>query len=256
MGILNCTPDSFFDGGRFFSLDDALERGLQMVLEGADIIDIGGESTRPFSNPVSEEEELRRVIPLITHLKKECSIPLSIDTSKPAVASKALASGATFINDIYGFENPSMRSIARESGGPICVMHMQGNPATMQIAPSYPQGVILDLIDWFKKRINELLDAQIKPEQIILDPGIGFGKSPEQNLEILRNIHLLKNLGFPILIGLSRKSFMQKILQKQPQELLSTTLALNTMCILEGASIIRVHDIKEHRSVIDILASI
>lgn len=254
MSILNCTPDSFYDGGHYFRLEKAVEGGLRMAKEGADILDIGGESTRPFSLPVSEKEELSRVIPVIQTLSQELTIPLSIDTCKPKVAEKALEAGASFINDTSGFRNPDMRFLAKQTSASICVMHIQGTPKDMQQAPCYPKGIINELVEWFSKQIDELLSFGIQKDQIILDPGIGYGKTVQDTIQILKNLPRLKALGCPILIGLSRKSFMTKILGKPATELLSTTIALNTMSILEGASIIRVHDVKEHRDVLDTLS--
>ena len=309
MGILNCTPDSFFDGGRYFDEKAAIRRGLEMVEEGADIIDIGGESTRPGAKEVSIEEELRRVIPVIKALKDH---PISIDTCKPEVAEKALEAGATLINDVTGFRQPEMRQIAAEAEVPVCVMHMQGSPRTMQHSPSYPKGVVTELTEWFEKTTQRLLADGVKAEQIILDPGIGFGKTVEHNLEILSNLATFRKLGFPLLIGLSRKSFMSKminlnfglsssdsedftsqisgfsakvngqrpfakqkstgdvrkipegegekpevqVINKRSIDLLSTSLAINTMCILEGVAIVRVHDIKEHREMIDVIGKL
>lgn len=254
MGILNCTPDSFYDGGNFFDPEKAIERGEMMETEGADIVDIGGESSRPSASFVSETEEIERVIPVIKALSSKIKIPLSIDTSKSKVAEKALLAGATMINDIYGFRDPSMRAVAKEADVPICVMHMQGTPQTMQFSPSYPHGVVKEITDWLQRRIEQLLKEGVDARNIIVDPGIGFGKTVEQIIEILKHLRAFTALGFPVLIGLSRKSFLSKILGKPATELLSTTLALNTMSILEGASLIRVHDVKEHRDVLDVLA--
>jgi len=256
MGILNATPDSFFDQGSCFGLEKALEKGKAILEEGADIIDIGGVSTRPGAEDVSYEEEKRRTLPLIKALSTFASlkkVAISIDTSNPNIAEKAIEEGATLINDIRGFDNPEMRKVAKKSHARLCVMHMQGTPKTMQHHPIYLRGVIVELMEWFDKRIDLLLGEGIDSSQIILDPGIGFGKTLEDNLTILKNLSVFHSLGFPILIGLSRKSFQSKILNKPPTQLLSTTIALNTMSILEGAEIIRVHDVKEHRDVIDAL---
>ncbi len=254
MGILNVTPDSFYDQGQWFALDLAVQRALRISQEGADIIDIGGESTRPGAAFVDEAEELRRVIPLIKAIKS-CGIttPLSIDTSKPAVAQAAIAHGATFLNDILGFRHLSMRKIAAEAALPICVMHCYETPATMQNNPYYPQGVVPFLLDWFVKQIELLLETGVLSENIILDPGIGFGKTVEDNLQILQNIPKFKALGFPLLLGVSRKSFLGKIVQKPATELLNATLAMNGMAVLNGVEIIRVHDIMAHRDLIDVL---
>lgn len=252
MGILNVTPDSFFDGGRYFSSETAIVHGQNLVCHGADMIDIGGESSRPNAAPVSIEEEIRRVIPVIDALHKQ--IPLSIDTQKWQVAEEALNHGVTWINDITGFENPRMRKLAAQSGANLCVMHMQGNPSTMQIDPVYPEGVIPFLVEWFTKKIECLASDGVDPSRIYIDPGIGFGKTVAHNLEILHNLPVLKALGCPLLIGLSRKSFMMKILNKKADELLPSTIAMNTLALQKGVDVIRVHDVAEHRVVIDMMA--
>ncbi len=254
MGILNVTPDSSFDQGRFFDPVLAIQRGVQICEEGADWLDIGGESTRPDASPVSEEEELERVIPVIKALKKIIPIPISIDTMKARVATQAIEVGASFINDVSGFSDPDMCKVAADSQLPICIMHMQGTPATMQTNPFYPQGIISFLIEWFSQRIDLLLAVGVKSENIILDPGIGFGKTVDHNVEIVHNLHKIKALGFPVLIGLSRKSFLGKIVHKTYRELLPVSLAVNTLAIQAQVDIIRVHDVAEHRDVIDLLA--
>lgn len=255
MGILNCTPDSFFDGGRILETERAIEYGLRLFKEGADILDIGGESTNPDSTPIAENEEIQRVIPVIKGIRASSSRPISVDTFKPKVAEAALNAGANWINDITGFQNPAMRKLARESGSKICVMHLLGDPHTQPL-PVYPKGVISEILVFFKKRIDLLLSEGIDAAQIILDPGIGggaFGKTPDQSLLILKSLKKFQDLGFPILIGLSRKSFLQKILHKKASEILSTTLALNTMTILSGVEFIRVHDVAEHRDILTVL---
>ncbi|MFI0434951.1 MAG: dihydropteroate synthase [Parachlamydiaceae bacterium] len=253
MGILNTTPDSSFDQGRWFDHSLAIQRGIQIWLEGADWLDVGGESTRPGATPVSEEEELKRVIPVITALKKEIPIPISIDTMKAKVAAAAIEAGAELINDVCGFRDPAMRKIAAESQLPLCVMHMHETPSTMQNNPCYPQGVVPYLIDWFKERIELLMTSGIQEEQLILDPGIGFGKTVADNVEIIQNLPKFKMMGFPVLIGLSRKSFLGKIINKTYPDLLPVTLAVNTLAIQRGVDIIRVHDVREHRDVIDLM---
>lgn len=256
IGILNCTPDSYFAEARFPNLNQAIEHGLRLFEEGADIVDIGGESTRPSnSKGVSEEEELERVIPVIEGIRKHTGLPLSIDTFKPLVAEEALKAGASILNDITGGANPLMRQLASQSGAPIIVMHMKGAPHT-DAAPDYPDGVVSEIYAFFKKQTALLLEEGVKKSQIILDPGIGggsFGKTPEQCLQILKNLKEFQTLGYPLLVGLSRKSFLQKILQKEASEVLSTTLALNTMTALEGVGYIRVHDVAEHRDILTIL---
>lgn len=249
MGILNVTPDSFFT-----SIADpvlAIEAGKKMFLDGADILDIGGESSRPGSQPVSLEEELKRVIPVIKALSSKGII--SIDTTKPEVADKACLAGASLINDISGFRDREMIAVAKKHQVPLCVMHMQNNPQTMQLNPRYEKGVVEEIVQFFKMRVDALLREGILPQHIILDPGIGFGKTVADNWEILHNLGQFKKLGYPILIGLSRKSFMSKILNKPPQELLPATLAMNTLAIHSKADYIRVHDVKEHRDIIDLI---
>lgn len=253
MGILNTTPDSFHENSRASSLNDAIAKAIQLQEDGADILDIGGESTRPGSPAVPEEEELKRVIPVIKELSRTLTIPISIDTMKPAVARAAVEVGATLLNDITGFSHPDMIRLAKETDLDICVMHMQGNPQTMQQNPKYAEGIVPFLTQWFKEKIENLTAQGIKPERIILDPGIGFGKTVADNLEIIHNLPLFKQLGFRVLLGVSRKSFLGKIVNKQTPELLPATLAANAIAVLNNVDIIRVHDVKEHRSIIDFI---
>jgi dihydropteroate synthase len=253
MGILNVTPDSCVDQDRWFDHSAAIQRGIQIFEQGADWLDIGGESTRPKAHPVPEAEELRRVLPVLKALKQEISIPISIDTMKAKVAEAAIEAGASLINDVSGFREPAMRQVAASSQLPICVMHMHETPATMQLNPFYPEGIIPFLIDWFKARIDLLLNSGIKEKNILLDPGIGFGKTVADNVEIVHNLHKIKALGFPVLIGLSRKSFLGKIVNKTYPDLLPVSLAVNTLAILAEVEIIRVHDIAEHRDIIDLM---
>lgn len=255
MGILNCTTDSFFQNSSYFEPSEAIKYGLKLIDEGADIIDIGGESTRPGSKEISEKEEIKRVIPVIEGVRKKSNCPISIDTYKPSVADAALNAGANFLNDVTGFAHQSMRQLAKQSGVPICVMHALGPPHTNP-QPIYPKGVINEICHFFQKRIDLLLQAGVSESQIILDPGIGggsFGKKAEHDLQILKNIHQFHSLGFPLLIGLSRKSFIQKILKKDASEILSTTVALNTMAILKGVAYVRVHDVQEHHDMLKLL---
>lgn len=254
MGILNITPDSFYDGSDK-TFDEQVQKGIRLIEEGADILDIGGESSRPGAKEVSIEEELRRVLPVIQELRKTSAISISIDTKKPMVAKKALQAGATLINDITGFENEEMRIIAKDFGAEVCVMHMQGSPETMQNRPFYPEGIVAHLRQFFERRVDLLMKLGIPKEKIILDPGIGFGKSVVDNLEILKNISFWRLPGFRVLIGLSRKSFMMKILNKNAKGLLPATLAMNTMALLFGADIIRVHDVIEHKDVVRMMSS-
>lgn len=254
MGVLNVTPDSFFDHGAWFSSGKGIERGLQQVAEGADILDIGGASSRPGALPVATEEELRRTIPLIEALAPQIRVPISIDTENPVVAKRALEAGAQWINDVNGFQDPGMREVAASCSGDLCLMHRQGTSATMQINPCYPDGVIVEILRFFEMQIGLLIKEGVAESRIILDPGIGFGKSLEHNLIILRGISQIKTLGMRVLIGASRKAFLTKILGKPPGELLSPTLAVHAAAVLEGADIIRVHDVKEHRDVLDVIA--
>lgn len=253
MGILNVTPDSCYDQGKWFNTPAAIQRGIQIYQEGADLLDIGGESTRPGAAPVSEEEEIKRVVPVIEALSKEISIPISIDTMKPRVASAALNAGASFINDVSGCRDPEMLKLAAEADVPICVMHMHETPATMQINPVYREGIVPFLLSWFDRQIDRLLEAGVKESRIILDPGIGFGKTVADNGEIVHNLHRIKDLGFPVLVGLSRKSFLGKIVNKPYPGLLSATLAINTLAIQAQVDFIRVHDVSEHRDIIDLM---
>ena len=234
----------------------AIEYGLRLFSEGADVLDIGGESTRPGSDVVvSEEEEIRRILPVIQGIRKKSNGTLSIDTFKPSVARAALEAGVNWVNDITGIANPEMQALVRETGAICCVMHMYGTPHSLP-TPHYPRGIIEEIRLFFLERTQQLLQAGISPDRIILDPGIGggaFGKTPQECLEILKHLSKLRELGFPLLVGLSRKSFLQKILLKPASEVLSTTLALNTMALLEGAAYIRVHDVAAHRDILTVL---
>lgn len=255
MGVLNITPDSFFDGGSYFHFEDALSKGIQLAQDGADIIDIGGASSKPFSTPVAEDEEYRRIIPVIKALSQKVKVPISIDTTNPNIARAALDAGARFINDVEGFKNQHMQALAVEFDTEICVMHMQGSPQTMQVKPYYRQGVLPYLLKWFEKKLEQLVKAGIKKDKICIDPGIGFGKTLEHNLDILQNIEALKTFGVKIVVGLSRKSFMTTITGKPSQHLLPTTLAFNTLLMEKGIDILRVHDVYEHRLVKEVMQS-
>jgi len=242
MGILNVTPDSFSDGGDFFSTEKAVEHAKQMILDGADVIDIGGESTRPGSDAVSQEEELERVGPVIQRLTEEkIEVPISIDTYKPLVADRCLKLGASMINDITGLGNKEMLRVVADHSVPVIVMHMKGAPKTMQKNPEYTD-VVAEIIEFFKGRISEAQNAGIK--DIILDPGIGFGKTTDHNLEILCRLREFTSLGFPILVGPSRKSFIGNVAGTDDAgQRLAGTLAALSIAIMNGASIIRVHDV-------------
>ena len=249
MGALNVTPDSFSDGGKFFKLEDAVKQGMKMAEEGADIIDVGGESTRPGSDPVTVEEELSRVIPVISSLSKKIDVLISIDTYKAEVAKRALDTGAQMINDISALRfDPEMKKIASEYKVPINLMHIKGTPKNMQKDPSY-EDVILEITEYLKQSIEIAGDAGIDAEKIIIDPGIGFGKRLEDNLNILKNLKKFSILGCPILIGCSRKSFIGKILDVPVEQRLEGSLAALAVAVMNGANVVRVHDVKESKRI-------
>ena len=253
MGILNVTPDSSYDKGKYFIFEDAVERGITLYKEGADWLDIGGESTRPKATPVSEKEELQRVLPIITALKKEIPIPISIDTMKASVAQAAIDAGATLINDVSGFRDANMRAVAIQSQLPFCIMHMHETPQTMQENVMTTKDIIPFLLNWFEERIELLLKEGAKEVNIILDPGIGFGKTMQHNFSILKHLDQFKKLGFPILISLSRKSFLGKLIDKTYPDLLAVSLMANTIAIQKNIDIIRVHDVLEHRQILQLM---
>lgn len=254
MGVLNITPDSFSDGGVYFNNSNkAIDRAKEMIADGADVIDVGGESTRPGSKPITEAEELRRVLPIIGRLAREVSVPISIDTYKPQVAYEALQHGATIMNDITGLTNPEMLVVAAKFKQPVIIMHMQGRPKTMQKNPFY-QDVIEDIKNFFQERINAAHTYGI--EKIILDPGIGFGKNVMHNLTILKRLNEFSSLGYPILVGPSRKSFIGTITNKPITERLPGTVAAVIIAVLGGARMIRVHDVAACRQALQILTSI
>ncbi len=244
MGILNVTPDSFSDGGKFNRVDRAVEHAHRMVKEGADIIDIGGESSRPFSSPVSEEEELRRVIPVLEELS-ELKVPISIDTYKSKVAEEALKRGVSIVNDIFGLRREGMAEVIADYGAAVVIMHMKGEPKNMQMNPHY-EDVIGEIMNFFRERVEFAVRKGIEEDRIILDPGIGFGKRVEDNLTIIKHLDAFRTLGFPLLIGVSRKSYMGKLFNLDVDERLETTIASNVVSVLNGASILRVHDVKEN----------
>lgn len=244
MGILNVTPDSFSDGGRFFNLTNAVAHAKQMAADGADMIDIGGESTRPGAEPVSLDEELRRVIPVIKAIRQEIDTPISIDTYKAEVAEQALQAGANLVNDISALRfDDQMKRVVAKYKVPIVLMHMRGTPKTMQQNPTY-EDVVKEIIAFLRERIEAATAAGISRESIIIDPGIGFGKLGWHNLEILKRLAEFRVLGCPILIGTSRKAFIGQILKTEVNERLEGTLASVVISVLNGADIVRVHDVK------------
>jgi dihydropteroate synthase len=245
VGILNVTPDSFSDGGRFFQQKDALIHVESMVQKGADIIDVGGESTRPGSRPVLVKEEMKRVVPVIKEIKKNFDIPVSIDTYKADVAKASIDAGADIINDISAMNfDPDMKKVAAESGVPVILMHIKGTPRDMQKNPKY-SCVITEIIDYLTKSINEAVMAGVKENKIIIDPGIGFGKTLQHNIKIIRNLSEFKSLKKAILVGLSRKSLIGNIIDKDVSDRLYGSLAANVISVLNGANILRVHDVDE-----------
>ena len=246
MGILNITPDSFSDGGLYFDKFSAIDRANQMVEEGADIIDIGGESTRPGSEPISIEEELRRTIPVIEAIAGKIKVPISIDTYKSEVAKAALDAGASMVNDISGLRfDPKMPEVVSEYKVPVVIMHIRGKPKDMQQYPNY-EALIPEIMDYFRMGIKIATQTGISEDKIIIDPGIGFGKTSEHNLEIINNLREFTPLEKPILIGPSKKAFIGKILgDASATERLEGTAAAVSISIINGANIVRVHDVKE-----------
>jgi dihydropteroate synthase len=246
MGILNITPDSFSDGGLYFDKFSAIDRANQMVEEGADIIDIGGESTRPGSEPISIEEELRRTIPVIEAIAGKIKVPISIDTYKSEVAKAALDVGASMVNDISGLRfDPKMPEVVSEYKVPVVIMHIRGKPKDMQQDPVY-EALIPEITDYFRMGMKIATQTGTSEDKIIIDPGIGFGKTSEHNLEIINNLREFTPFEKPILVGLSRKAFIGKILgDASPTERLEGTAAAVSISIINGANIVRVHDVKE-----------
>jgi dihydropteroate synthase len=244
MGVINCTPDSFYAGSCTPDSKAAITRGLQMVEEGADILDVGGESTRPGADPVAAEEEIKRILPVIEGLLESVSVPLSVDTTKAATARRALAAGAHILNDISALAFDSeMARVAAEYEVPVILMHIKGRPKNMQQNPAY-ENVVAEILGYFQERIHYAMQHGIKWENLVLDPGIGFGKRLVDNYEIIRQLQRVTDLGRPILVGPSRKSFIGRVLNLTPEESIEGTLAAATAAILNGANILRVHDVK------------
>ncbi len=246
MGIVNVTPDSFSDGGKFFSADAAIAQAKALIAAGADFLDIGGESTRPYSQPVDEKEELRRVLPVVTAVARSAAVPVSIDTSKPAVARACLAAGAEIINDVTGLASEVMVALAVETGAAVCAMHMQGTPQSMQDHPTYDD-VVDDILAYLRSRRDALVAAGIARERIALDPGIGFGKTHEHNLTLLANCRRFHELGCPLLVGPSRKGFIGKVLADKEADRTAGTIGVALALAAQGVQILRVHDVREVR---------
>lgn len=252
MGVINVTPDSFSDGGKFLQTDKAVKQAIALIQQGADIIDVGGESTRPGADVVSVNDEIKRVVPVIQQLRELYPhISLSIDSSKPQVMQAAIKAGADFINDVNALQSDGALRIAAESNLPVCLMHKQGHPKSMQEQPQY-DNVLTEVMEFFKQRIDNCLATGIKTENIILDPGIGFGKTLEHNLTLLKNIKQLKSLGYPLLIGVSRKTMIGDILNAEVDDRLYGSLAIAQFAYMQGVEFLRVHDVKATADVLKV----
>jgi len=252
LGILNVTPDSFSDGGLHLDPEAAIRHALRMEAEGADIIDVGGESTRPFSQPVTEEEELERVIPVIEGIRRHSDIPISIDTVKSAVARAAVAAGADMLNDVSGLtRDPDVLNVLQDNNLPVIIMHSKGTPAEMQIDPSYDD-LMGEISGFLFGQAKRAIAAGAPAGSVFIDPGIGFGKTADHNLTILKRLDILVESGYPVAVGPSRKSFIGKLLGLDAGERLEATLAAAAIAVLNGASIVRLHDVREGRRAIDL----
>jgi len=256
VGIVNVTPDSFSDGGRFLQPEAAVTHARKMVAQGADVIDVGGESTRPGSDPVPAEEEMRRVVPVIEQLAAEVAVPISIDTRKARVAEAALDAGAEIVNDVSALRtDPEMAALAAERGAAVVLMHMRGTPKTMQRNPSYGE-VVSEVKAGLAERIESALAAGIEQGKLIVDPGFGFGKTAQHNLELLRRLHELCALGCPVMVGTSRKSTIGLVLQAPPEHRLHGTLATVACAVMAGCHAVRVHDVGPAREVVEVCEAV
>lgn len=256
MGIINVTPDSFSDGGKYLSFEKAVERGKTLIDQGADILDIGGESTRPGSEGVGEDEEISRVVPVIKELSEFSDVPISIDTTKSSVAEKALDAGAQIINDISGLTfDRDMKYLAAESGAAVIIMHILGRPKTMQKDIKY-DSLLDDIAGFLTVNAQAAVEAGVDSCSIIIDPGIGFGKTVEQNLEIIRNVSFFRKIGYPVLIGASKKSFIGEVLDLEVDERLEGTLAVDSYLTMQGIDIIRTHEVRATRRAVNMSAAL
>ena len=257
MGILNVTPDSFYDGGAYFTQDKAIERAFRMIEEGVDILDIGGETTKPFSEPTPEKEELRRIVPVIASIRKKSDIPISIDTYKAPIAAAALGAGADMVNDISSLSfDPAMPGVVAKARAPIILMHIKGTPRDMQVSPSY-ENVVAEVMDFLAERIRFAVENGIDEDNIVVDPGIGFGKRLEDNLALIKEIPRLKTLGKPVLIGTSMKSFIGRILGSTAlEDRAEVALASAAISVWNGADIVRVHDVAGTRRVMKFMQAL
>ncbi len=256
MGILNVTPNSFSDGGKFLSTERACEQAFQLIAQGADLIDIGGESTKPGAAAVSVESELSRVIPVIEEIRMNSDICISIDTNKPEVMEAAVQAGANVINDVYALRREGALSMAVKLAVPVCLMHMQGEPQSMQQSPHYPNGVVNEVMDFFKERIATCMRAGISKANLILDPGFGFGKEVEDNLILVNQLDSFATLKCPLLLGVSRKSTIGAILHKEVTDRLIGSIALTIYAALKGVGIIRTHDVDETNQALQMINSV
>ena len=255
MGILNVTPDSFSDGGQYNRPELALQQALRMIDEGADIIDIGGESTRPGADAVSVDEELERVIPVIESLRKDSDVVISIDTSKAVVMREAVHAGAGMINDVAALAGEGAIEMAAATGVPVCLMHMQGEPRTMQQSPEYPRGVVQEVMEYLLQRVEVAERAGISRDNLVIDPGFGFGKTLQHNFQLLEGLAELQSIGLPVLVGMSRKSMIGKLLGVGLEDRLAGSLAAAVLAMERGASIFRVHDVAETRQALMVVSA-
>ena len=255
MGVLNVTPDSFSDGGRYLTTDFALMRSEQMAEQGAAIIDVGGESTRPGAEAVSEQQELDRVMPVIEAVHRSVELPISIDTSKPGVMRAAVAAGASIINDVFALQADGAMEAAVELQRPVCLMHMQGEPRSMQDEPKYVD-VVADVTQFLRERVAQCQQAGLGEDLIIVDPGFGFGKRPAHNVELLARLSQVAEIGVPVLVGLSRKSTLGKITGRDVTQLMPASIAAAVMAVQQGAQIVRAHDVAETVDALRIAAAI
>jgi len=255
MGIVNVTPDSFSDGGKYASVDLAVEHALQLIAEGADILDIGGESTRPGADPVGLEEELRRVVPVVEALSKVTTVPLSIDTYKPEVMRAAIQAGADVVNDICALREDGALEIVANSNAGVCLMHMQGIPQNMQINPQYGD-VVVEVKQFLADRVEACLAHGIARERILLDPGFGFGKTTAHNVALIQHLDSFTKLGYPLLVGLSRKSVLGRIAGGDELQRLHAGLAASVISVMKGAKIVRVHDVKATVDALKVVAAV
>lgn len=254
MGVINVTPDSFADGGRRATVAAAVQHGCRLAAEGAAILDIGGESTRPGAQPVAEQQELDRVMPVIEGLRQATELPISVDTSKPAVMRAAVSAGAAMINDVCALREAGALQAAGELGVPVCLMHMQGQPRTMQARPTY-DNVVAEVVDFLRDRAAAAVAAGVARDGLIVDPGFGFGKTVAHNLELLRSLGEVVALGYPVLAGLSRKSMLGKLTGRPVEERLAGSIALGVLAVQHGAAILRVHDVAPTVDALRVLAA-